>query len=277
MSGECILVIDDSAELRTFLCEELLPSAGFWALPAADGEQALAAIASEQPDLIMLDNQLPDTTGLVILQQIEDKGLSIPVVFMTAHGTESLVVEAFRAGAREYLAKPFDVETALATIGRVLAQVRVEQEKEALSRDLELAQQSLKQRVNELTVLFGVSKSVTSQLDLDKVLQRVVEAATFITRAEEGALWLLEPDTGELFLRADRGLGQERPQLLHLTQESGLGDVLDNALPIRRFAAIDSGPGMGIVIKPGYEVRALLAVPLFIKGQITGVLSVANR
>ena len=221
MSGERILVIDDSTELTTFLCEELLPAAGFQALAAAGGEQALMAIAAEQPDLIMLDNQLPDTSGLALLQQLKGQGLEIPVVFMTAHGTESVAVEAFRGGAREYLSKPFDVETALATIERVLAQVRLEQEKETLSRDLERAQQNLKQRVNELTVLFGVSKSVTSQLDLDKVLQRVVEAATFITRAEEGALWLSEPETGELFLRADRGLGQERARLLHLTHDSG--------------------------------------------------------
>jgi len=275
MSGERILVIDDSTELRTFLCEELLPAAGFRALPAADGDQALKAIAAEQPDLIMLDNQLPDTTGLAILQELENQGLEIPVVFMTAHGTESVAVEAFRKGAREYLAKPFDVEIGLATIERVLAQVRLEREKETLSRDLEQAQQNLKQRVNELTVLFGVSKSVTSQLDLDKVLQRVVEAATFITRAEEGALWLSEPDTGELFLRADRGLGQERAQLLHLTtQDSSVGDVLNSSRPARRFAGAGAD---GIEIKPGYVVQALLAVPLVIKGQSIGVLSVANR
>lgn len=274
MARERILVVDDSAEFCSLLTKEVLPERGYTALSATTGQQALRLLAEKQPDLVLLDYQLPDISGLDILQQMAERQPMVPVIIMTAYGSESVAVEAFRLGARDYLIKPFDVEVGLAAVDRVLAQVRLEQEKERLSRELEQARQELEQRVKELTVLFGVSKSVTSLLDLDRVLERVVEAAVFISRADQGALWLPEPGGELLLLCAAKGLGEKREHLLRIPAGEGLvGQVFRSSQPLRRVAT----PGEeGIEVTAAYQVRALLLVPLVMKGRTNGVLLVAN-
>jgi len=274
MAHERILVVEDDARLRSFLVQDFLPEHGYSPLAAATGQQALRLLAEEQPDLVLLDHQLPDISGLEILQQLAEQQQTVPVILMTAYGSESMAVQAFRLGVRDYLIKPFDIEWGLATIERVLAQVRLQRDRERLSQELEQARRDLEQRVKELTVLFGVSKSVTSLLDLDKVLDRVVEAAVFISRADQGALWLPEPQTGRLLLCAEKGLGQRREQIWQLSIEDSLvGQVFRDSRPLR--LAGDSGEE--IAIAAGYQARALVSVPLSIKGRTVGVLLVANH
>jgi two-component system NtrC family sensor kinase len=270
-----ILIVDDSRELRTFLAEDILPQLGYETLSAANGQQGLRLIVEEQPDLVLLDLQMPGMSGMDLLREIKAQQLDVPIVLMTAHGSESVAVDAFRLGVKDYLTKPFDMEVAQSILDRLLEQVRLQREKERLSRELEQARGDLEQRVKELTVLFGMSKSVTAQLDLDKVLKRVVEAAVFITKAEEGALWLLEPKTDELLLRADKNLGERRSSLDRLPVKGSLvGQMVCGLRPVR----LVGDPGQGdIPLAAGYEARALLSVPLVTQGNAIGVLAVTNH
>jgi two-component system NtrC family sensor kinase len=255
--------------------EELLPTYGYDTLSAANGEEALRIIAEDQPDLILLDVQMPELSGIEVLQLMQEQQLDVPVIVMTAHGSESVAVEAFRQGATDYLIKPFDMDLAVAAIEQQLAHIELEREKERLTRELLVARKGLEQRVRELTALFGISKSVTSLLDLDKVLERVLEAAVFIARAEEGALWLLESDTGELILRSEKGLDRQREALHRLsTQDSLTRQAFKDLRPIR----LEGGVGEdGTGSQSSYQAQALLSVPLVSKGQPVGVLAVANR
>ena len=272
---ERILVVDDSRELRIFLSKDMLPQLGYKTLSAANGEQGLRLIVEKQPDLVMLDLQLPDRSGLDVLQEMRERQIQVPVILMTAHGSESVAVEAFRQGINDYLPKPFDIGVAHKMIERLLEQTRLQREKERLRQELEHARRDLEQRVRELTVLFGVSKSVTSLLELDKLLTRVVEAAVFITKAEEGALWLLEGEGGDLVLRAEKNLGTNRARLLHLhSPDSMVSQVFQELQPVR---VVSHAGESGMKIKTDYLARALLSVPLVDKGQSIGVLSVANR
>ncbi len=276
MSNELILIIEDSDQLREFLSREVLPLYGYRTLDTAYGRQAMRLIAEREPDLILLDLQLPDMDGLDILRDLHERGQDVPVIVMTAHGSESIAAEAFRLGARDYLIKPFDTEVATATIDRVLAQVRLERDKERLTRQLEQTRRDLEQRLRELNVLLGISKSVTAQLHLDKVLDRVVEGALFITRAEEGMLWLREEGQGDtLHLQTAQGLGERRSLVQVLDAgESIVGQALRGNKPLRLAAERGARP---ILVRGGYAVSALLAVPLLYKGQSIGILAVANR
>lgn len=66
--------------------------------------------------------------------------------------------------------------------------------------------------MQELTVLYSIGKSVSSLLDLEELLVRIVEAGVYITRAEEGFLLLRDPHANELYLRAAKNLGEQRAQ-----------------------------------------------------------------
>lgn len=294
-----ILVVDDSAEFLKFFGQDVLPQYGYNTLLARSGREALHLMSEENPALVLLDVQMPDISGLQVLQEMQERHLDLPVIMMTAHGSESVAVKAFQLGAADYLIKPFDLDLARAAIDRQLMQVRLRREKEELSRQLELARRNLERRVRELSVLLGITKSVTSLLDLDKVLDRVVEAAIFVTTAEEGALWLLDSEGDELVLRAGgegmlKNSGQGDPgsrhPLAHLPLvENPIGKVFLNARSLRVVGqgSGDEAARLGLAnsaqdqadlrINADYVVRALLAVPLVTKGQTMGVLAVANR
>ncbi len=265
---EEILIIDDSEYIASLLANHVLPELGFTAIVAHTGRQGLQRIRSRLPDLILLDLQLPDTSGLDLLRMIAQEGYDVPVILMTAHGSESIAVEAFRLGARNYLIKPFSDIEARAVIDQALRERRLRRDKERLTA-------SLQQRVQELTVLYRIGKSVTGLMDQEQLLQRIVEAGVFITQAEEGFLLLHDETQQELYLRAAKNLGEQRAQSLRLPIDDSLaGQVFRTGKPVRLD---QSRVGAALKVKTGFLVRAILQVPLMLGTKVKGVLAVDNR
>lgn len=265
---EEILVIDDSEHIASLLANHVLPELGFTAIVAHTGRQGLQRIRTRLPDLILLDLQLPDISGLDLLRMIAQEGHDVPVILMTAHGSESIAVEAFRLGARNYLIKPFSDIEARAVIDQALRERRLRRDKERLTA-------SLQQRVQELTVLYRIGKSVTGLMDQEQLLQRIVEAGVFITQAEEGFLLLHDETQQELYLRAAKNLGEQRAQSLRLPIDDSLaGQVFRTGKPVRLD---QSRAGAALKVKTGFLVRAILQVPLMLGTKVKGVLAVDNR
>lgn len=265
---EEILIIDDSEQIAGLLANYVLPELGYRPIVAHTGRQGLQRLRANLPDLILLDLQLPDISGLDLLRLIAQEGYDVPVILMTAHGSEGIAVEAFRLGARNYLIKPFSDTEARAVIDQALRERRLRRDKERLTA-------TLQQKVNELTVLSRIGKSVTGLMDQEQLLQRIVEAAVFITKAEEGFLLLHDPQQQELYLRAAKNVGEQRAQSLRIPVEDSLaGQVVRTGKPIR----LDQmRAGVALKVKTGFLVRAILQVPLTVGDQVIGVLAVDNR
>jgi two-component system NtrC family sensor kinase len=265
---EEILIIDDSEQIAGLLANYVLPDLGYRAIVAHTGRQGLQRLRAKLPDLILLDLQLPDISGLDLLRLIAQEGYDVPVILMTAHGSEGIAVEAFRLGARNYLIKPFSDTEARAVIDQALRERRLRRDKERLTT-------TLQQKVNELTVLSRIGKSVTGLMDQEQLLQRIVEAAVFITKAEEGFLLLHDPQQQELYLRAAKNLGEQRAQSLRIPIEDSLaGQVVRTGKPVRLDQV---RAGVALKVKTGFLVRAILQVPLTVGEQVIGVLAVDNR
>jgi DNA-binding response OmpR family regulator len=117
-----ILVCDDDP-LLIQLVEFRLKAKDFQVETAADGEEALAKIRDNPPDLVVLDAMMPGIDGFELLVRIkEDEQLSgIPVVMLTARKGEKDIVSAIERGAADYLVKPFIPDELLARIQRILA------------------------------------------------------------------------------------------------------------------------------------------------------------
>jgi len=265
---EEILIIDDSEQICRLLAEYVLPDLGYSPVVAHTGRQGLQRLRTRLPDLILLDLQLPDISGLELLRLIAQEGYDVPVILMTAHGSENIAVEAFRLGARNYLIKPFSDTEARAVIDQALRERRLRRDKERLTA-------SLQQRVQELTVLYRIGKSVTGLMDQEKLLERIVEAGVYITQAEEGFLLLRDAEHDELYLRAAKNLGEQRAQSLRMPiQDSLAGQVVRTGKPVR--LDISRG-GSALKVKTGFLVRAILQVPLTVGDQVIGVLAVDNQ
>ena len=110
-----ILVVDDDRGLRKSLTL-ILSDAGYEVRVAEDGEEGLAMAVAERPQLILCDVRMPKKDGLAFLKEYRDAGGEALVLVMTAYGSLDLAVEAMKAGAYDYLPKPFGADEVLLTV-----------------------------------------------------------------------------------------------------------------------------------------------------------------
>ncbi|MBX5467542.1 MAG: response regulator transcription factor [Firmicutes bacterium] len=114
-----ILVVDDDKHIRE-LCRIYLEASGFRVLEAADGQAALAQVAAERPDLLVLDVMLPKLDGWQVLNEVRKDSIWLPVVMLTAVGDEEDRVLGLDLGADDYLTKPFSPKELVARVRAVL-------------------------------------------------------------------------------------------------------------------------------------------------------------
>jgi len=117
--GKRVLIVDDEKNMRWVL-GQALSGDGYEVLEAADGVEALATIADQEPDVMVLDHRMPGKDGMEVLRTVRSKGLQFPIIMLTAHGNVATAVEAMKAGASEYLTKPFDLEELKLAIDKAL-------------------------------------------------------------------------------------------------------------------------------------------------------------
>ena len=113
-----VLVIDDDADIRS-LVAELLSRAGMTVDEAADGRSGLRALHQRAPDLVVLDVSMPDLDGWQTLERIRDL-TEVPVLMLTARGSELERVRGLQAGADDYVVKPFGRQELLARVQALL-------------------------------------------------------------------------------------------------------------------------------------------------------------
>jgi two-component system NtrC family sensor kinase len=136
--------------------------------------------------------------------------------------------------------------------------------------------QLLEQRVQEMMKLSQIGRAVASLTDLDAILTRIVEAAIFLLRAEESSILLKDTKTNELYLRAQKGLGEKQARGFNLKIEDTLiGSVVQTGHAVRLARGASKDQRLKVVT--GYLVNALLYVPLTVRGEVIGVLGVANE
>ncbi|MCB8942842.1 MAG: GAF domain-containing protein [Ardenticatenaceae bacterium] len=134
----------------------------------------------------------------------------------------------------------------------------------------------MEQRLDLADALTQIAKAITSQLELDDVLNHVVEMAGVLTNAGETAIWLVDEQTGELFLEAERGISDEkiRRMRIPILGDSLAGQVIKNQQSFR----MSRQPGEDqIKVKTGYLVEALAYVPITLGGVTFGVLAAGHR
>lgn len=267
-----ILVIDGSPESQRHLARTVLGPSNHETLAALSGEDGLRLADAQDPAVIILDHQLPDWDSYGLLRQLQRLHGDVPVIFASSDQSTETVLRAFRLGASDVVAKPFAAKEVLAAIRRASETPRLPSGHQELTRRLREANRQLQDRFQQLNTVYAVGREVTSLLDLNEVLNRVVEAAVYTVGAEEGTLMLLDEDSNELYLRAAKDLNDEAARNLRLrVDDSAAGRALQSNRPVHLT-------GDSVKLATGYLVKSLLYVPLRVpeRGAI-GVLGVANR
>ena len=137
-----VLVVDDSAVDRLLAGRLLEKNADLTVLFAADGSEALTQFEREPPDIVVTDLQMPVFSGLQLVEAIRDRYPLVPVILMTAHGSEDIAVQALLSGAASYVPKSELARHLLETVLNVLNVARFSHQHRRLMGSLELRQMS---------------------------------------------------------------------------------------------------------------------------------------
>ena len=173
-----ILIVDDEPHIRTHLARHVR-SLGHQVAEAGDAVTALAALATAPVDVVLSDVRMPDMDGLALLREVKRRGPETVVMLMTAYATVPQAVEAMRAGAYDYLVKPFGLEEVDVRLARVL-------ELQSLRRD----NRRLRDAVDEPMLLRSSSAA----------MQRALATAERAAAAEVTMLLTGESGTGKTVL-----------------------------------------------------------------------------
>ena len=146
VSQKTVLVVDDDRPVRT-LCRAGLEGAGFRVLEAENGEEALASVRAERPDVILLDIMMPGISGWEVTAALlaERSTDEIPIIFISARTEPTDRIRAYELGARAYVTKPFDPDALAETVATVLGQI------ERGDRDAALAETLAALRKEDIT------------------------------------------------------------------------------------------------------------------------------
>ena len=176
--AERVLVIDDDPGLAEVL-ELLLAREGYEVERAGSVREGLRRLAAADVDLVITDLKLPDATGLDAVRLIRDKDRTLPIILMTSYSSMESAIAALRAGAVDYIIKPFDNEEFLHSVERALKERRMSRENAALRRNLKNA--------------YATRPIIGESPGMLKVLERVAKAA----RSDANVLISGESGTGK--------------------------------------------------------------------------------
>ena len=215
-----VLVCDDEQQILRAL-RVILRDAGFEALPASDGEEALDVAAVERPDAAIIDLVLPGMDGVELCRRLREWS-DLPVIVLSAVGEEDAKVRALAAGADDYVTKPFGPRELIARLNANLRRIRPQAEETVIAADgleIDLSKHSVSYNGNEIHL-------TPTEFDLLRLLARnrgrlmthrdLLSTVWGVGYAEDAQVLRahianlrrkIEPPEGPRFIRTDPGVG----------------------------------------------------------------------
>ena len=191
-TGARVLIVDDDPASRRLLEVRLRPLECDVAT-AGNGEQALIAVRKDVPDLVSLDLQMPQMSGIEVLRTLRKEGINVPIIVITAHGSIETAVEAMKEGAYDFITKPVDPNHFDVVVRKLL-------EREGLKKELQLFSEDADKRYR---LVAGKSEK----------MKEAVATARKAATSKATVLLLGESGTGkEIFARAIHSWSERNSQ-----------------------------------------------------------------
>lgn len=166
-----VIVVDDDDDVRLSICE-LLASVGTEAVGYSSPRELLGADILERPGCIILDVRMPGLNGLDFQAQLAADGISASIIFLTGHGDIPMTVQAMKAGAVEFLTKPFRDQTLLDAVNRAIAADRTQREAALLTSRNVALYNSLTPRERQVmhaVVAGALNKQIAYELGITEI------------------------------------------------------------------------------------------------------------
>ena len=170
-----VFVVDDDPSMRRSL-ESLLRSVGHDVRLFSSAPEFMQAARNDAPGCLVLDVRLPGMSGLAFQQELTKAGVALPIIFITGHGDVPMTVRAMKAGAAEFLTKPFDDQVLLDAIHAALERDRARRRDDAGLATLRARYDELTERERQVmshVVAGWVNKRIAAELELSVVTVKV--------------------------------------------------------------------------------------------------------
>ena len=289
MSGN-ILVIDDDPNVVEILTETL-KDRGFETESAYDGEEALEKYNSFKPDLVLLDIILPGKNGFEVCDEIRARDIhrDVPVILISANSIPDSMIKGFRAGAQDYIKKPFSLKEMIVKIENFLAQARkrknlreqyliLEDEIQKGQEDYKRINRELKKKILDMRSLFGLTQDLNRLRDPDELIH--IFALTIIGQLSISsvALFYAYNETDEhLSYAGGKGiqfnvlqsvrLSREIALSQHLLSQQGILDLTASDLPE------DTKREAQFMLNFGFNY----CFPLIVKSRLIGIVFIGKK
>ena len=169
-SDQVVFVIDDDASMRSAI-KELIEAVGISCQTFESGQELLRAELPDVPSSLVLDVRLPGLSGLNLQRELSERGINMPIIFITGHGDIPMSVQAMKAGAVEFLTKPFREQDLLDAIEQGIERDRSARQQQNALRELRDRAETLTQRereVMQLVVTGLLNKQIAAELDISE-------------------------------------------------------------------------------------------------------------
>ncbi len=265
-----ILVLTADPQVNT-LVETVLQPEGYNLKVLSQIAEARKTLNDGLPRLVILGDKLPDGSGIQFARDLCELTPTTAVLLFIYQESTTVLKQAIQAGVLDTFTLPIRADDLLKLVRNALAVS--DRRRGWMQKETRLATASLRSQMSDLEMLSQLSRSITSQLDLDSVLSTVMDTAVSITGAEESSLLMLDENTGELYLRASRNFSNKETggEFRMGVEDTLAGTVVRTGQPV----LLDEENLKKI--KTDYLVFSLVYVPLKSHNQTLGVLGVDNR
>lgn len=252
-----ILIVDDEKSICEVLAQYLKKD-GYLVSTVSCGEEALNVLTTTETHLMISDIKMPGITGVDLLKQVKEMGLSLPVLMTTGFPTLDTAIEALKLGAYDYMTKPFHLEEIGEKVRRAFEAQKLQEENLLFSR---------------LVSLHEVTKELVATLEVSELNYKFLDFSLKMVKADGGALLLVD-HAGKLAITETAGEHFDPAYWLSQTFVAASRHVAQNQ-ELLLLDAVDPYTGDHLQPLPE-EIRTLISFPLQTPSRVIGVLNLVR-
>lgn len=249
-------MVDDEKHICELCCDSL-SNAGYIVETTSNPKTAINKFSRKRFDLVLTDIRMPRINGLELVKMLKAVSPELPVVVMTGYPTVDTAVQAVNQGASNFVKKPFSIEELLSAVRNAI------ERRQFLRENI---------RLKTLVNFFRVSEEISCLHEPSKIYMLLLKAALKETKADRGAIFEVEPETGQLYLRYEVNLAGLIKKEIYIPQNVGVtGQVLKSQSPLMIESWANLGPDYKSIGEENWA-KAAIGVPLMCNGSVKNVL-----
>lgn len=270
LKNKSILIVDDDKLLSSSL-KLVLDEEGYTSVVANKGQAAAEEIKKRFFNVVILDLMLPDINGIELLRAFNKEYPQTCFIIFTGFASLPTAIEALKAGAYDYIIKPFNVEHFKLVLERGISK----QELVIKNRELLL---DLEKEKYKLEVIIKACNEIAAIFNLDILGEVVTAKAIQILEAEKASLMIVDEKSGDLVLKGSQGLDKEK-----VTPRMKIGQLIAGWVAKEGEALlvkdIDDDPRFKVFAKvvKTYKTKSFISLPLRGNGKVIGVMNVTDK